>query len=70
MKVDYDKEADAMYMKYTSNRIISTKESWDSLVDYDINWNVVWIEIIWVKSLFQNNNIQIKEFSKKESEYL
>ena len=68
MRVDYDKKADAMYMKYTTNKVAITKESGDSFVDYDSNWNVVWIEIIWVKSLFNSNNIQIETFKQKELE--
>jgi len=59
MKIDYDEIADAIYIKYTNNRISYTKDSDAWIIDYDNDWNVVWIEMIWVKELFNKNNVNI-----------
>jgi len=59
MKIDYDEIADAIYIKYTDNSISCTKDSDAWIIDYDNDWNVVWIEMIWVKELFNKNNVNI-----------
>jgi uncharacterized protein YuzE len=59
MKIDYDEIADALYIKYTNNWISYTKDSDAWIIDYDNNGNVVWIEMIWVKELFNRNNVKI-----------
>lgn len=48
MKIDYDKEADALYIKLTDNKIVETEEvSENIMVDYDSENNPVGIEIIY-----------------------
>ena len=59
MKIEYDTHADAMYIRYTHHPIISTKESQDGIVDYDANGQVVGIEMLGVKELFQKNNLSL-----------
>ncbi len=66
MKIEYDNIADAMYIRYSRNKIISTKESDQWIVDYDSNGDVVGIEMLWVKSLFEKNNIDINLKSELE----
>lgn len=47
MKINYDKIADAIYIRYTYNTISYTKDSNAWIIDYDKNHNIVWIEVIW-----------------------
>ena len=68
MKIKYDNLADAMYMRYSTNKVASTKIVNDSVIDFDSNGSVVWIEIIWVKQQFKNNNLELKT-QTKELEY-
>jgi len=68
MKIKYDELADAMYMRYSSNKISNTKIVNDAVVDFDSNWNIVWIEIIWVQKHFKDNNI-ILQSQQKELAY-
>jgi len=67
MKINYDEIADAIYIKYTDKWISYTKDSDAGIIDYDNNWNVVWIEMIWVKELFNKNNVNIS-YRKKDLE--
>lgn len=47
MKIEYDKEADALYVELNKNKIYKTREESDNfLVDVDKNGNVVGIEIL------------------------
>ncbi len=69
MKISYDEIADAMYIKYSDNKISNTKDLNWSIVDFDENWNIVWIEIIWVKKHFKDNNIILKSIDKEELIY-
>jgi len=61
MKIEYDRVADAMYMRYTSEPIIETRESAEWIVDFDASGNVVGIEILWVKNVFSENNISLQQ---------
>ena len=69
MKIKYDNIADAMYMRYSNNKISNTKIVNDAVVDFDSNWNIVWIEIIWVEKHFKDNNIILQRQEKKELAY-
>jgi len=68
MKIKYDNIADAMYIKYSDNEIFNTKIVNDSVIDFDSEWNIVWIEILWVKKHFKDNNI-ILQSQEKELAY-
>lgn len=47
MKITYDKEADALYIKFSDNKITESEEKEDSIVlDYDNENNIVGIEIL------------------------
>lgn len=47
MKIEYDKEADALYLELSKNKIYKTREESDNfLVDVDKKGNVVEIEIL------------------------
>ena len=68
MKIKYDNVADAMYMRYSTNKISNTQIVNDAVVDFDSNGQVVWIEIIWVEKHFKDNNI-ILQTQEKELAY-
>ena len=68
MKIKYDNVADAMYMRYSTNKISNTQIVNDAVVDFDLNGQVVWIEIIWVEKHFKDNNI-ILQTQEKELAY-
>jgi len=61
MKIEYDRQADAMYMRYTNHPVVSTRESAEWIVDYDKQGNVVGIEMLGVTNLFKQNNIALSE---------
>jgi len=47
MKLEYSKEANALYMRFSNKKIVDTDEiSEDMILDYDANGNVVAIEIL------------------------
>ena len=47
MKIEYDKEADALYLELSKNKIYNTREESDNfLVDVDKKGNIVGIEIL------------------------
>lgn len=68
MKIKYDNMADAMYIRYSDREISYTKDNFDNdwVVDYDSDWNIVWIEIFWVKQIFLENNVDIKSLNKEK----
>jgi len=68
MKIKYDSVADAIYMRYSTNKISSTQIVNDSVIDFDSNGQVVWIEIIWASKHFKDNNI-ILQTQEKELAY-
>ena len=68
MKIDYDNIADAMYIRYSNEKVEKTVEVGEAITDFDIDGNIIWIEMIWVKSIFENNNI-ILESKEKQLEY-
>ena len=48
MKITYDKEADALYIRLTDNKIISTEEIAESInVDLDDENKIVGIEVLY-----------------------
>lgn len=61
MKIEYDRVADAMYMRYTNEPVTETREASEWIVDFDISGNLVGIEILWVKNVFSENNISLKQ---------
>lgn len=51
MKITYDKEADALYIKLTDKKIVESEEVEENVViDYDGENNVVGIEMIYFVS--------------------
>lgn len=61
MKIEYDRVADAMYMRYTNKPVKETRESAEGIVDYDRDWNVVGIEILGVEKIFSQSNISLRQ---------
>ncbi len=56
MKISYDKEADAFYIKLTDKKIVENKEIADNIViDFDKDNNVVGIEVIYFVSKHKQN---------------
>ncbi len=48
MKITYDKEADALYIKITDKKVVESEEISENFVlDFDEDKNVVGIEIIY-----------------------
>lgn len=48
MKITYDKEADALYIKLTEKSIVESEEISDNIVvDFDAENNIVGIEILY-----------------------
>lgn len=51
MKITYDKEADALYMKLTDKKIVESEEIAENIViDFDADNKVVGIEVIYFVS--------------------
>ena len=78
MKIEYSKEADALYMKFNDKEITDTDEiSEDMILDYDENGNVIAVEILNAskkgnikKQLFIeafNKSILVDEHEKSET---
>ena len=65
MKINYYNLADAMYIRYSNEKVAKTVEVWDAITDFDINGNIIWVEMIWVKSKFENNNIILQKKEKQ-----
>jgi len=54
MKVNYDNIADSMYIWYQDKKVAFSKDNWDwNIFDFDEFWWLVWVEIIWIKSIFK-----------------
>jgi len=54
MKVNYDNIADSMYIWYQDKKVVFSKDNWDwNIFDFDEFWWLVWVEIIWIKSIFK-----------------
>ena len=52
MKITYDEDADAMYIKLIRGKVAKTKEvDPNMMVDYDSKGNILGIEILFVKEL-------------------
>jgi len=50
MKITYDPDADAMYIKLKDDKVSKTKEvDENTILDYDQKGNVIGIEILFVK---------------------
>ena len=48
MKITYDKEADALYIKLTDNKIVESEEIAENVViDFDAENNIVGIEMVY-----------------------
>lgn len=55
MKVTYDKLADCMYISYQDKKVAFSRDNWDwSIFDFDDFGWLVWIEVIWVSNILQN----------------
>jgi uncharacterized protein YuzE len=46
MNIKYDRRADALYLKFNTEKIVTTKEKGEYLVDYDKKGEIVGIEIL------------------------
>lgn len=56
MKVTYDKEADAMYVKFTNEKYSKTKVvNRNVILDLDSNGNVIGIELLFVSDQLPKN---------------
>jgi len=56
MKINYDKEVDAIYLKLTDKKICKTEDiSEGILVDYDAENSVVGIEILFFVKKYKND---------------
>ena len=65
MKIEYSKEADALYMKFNDKEIADTDEiSEDMILDYDENGNVIAIEILNASKKGNMKKIIIEAFNK------
>jgi len=60
MKIKYDLESDSMYLKYNENKVFSTKVENDLIMDLDNNWQIVWIEIIWINNILKKSWLKIE----------
>lgn len=50
MKITYDSEADAMYIRLREGKVDQTREiAPDTILDFDKKGNVLGIELLWVK---------------------
>lgn len=48
MKMQYDKEVDALYIKLSENKIVESEEKENNIVlDYDSEKNIIGIEILY-----------------------
>ncbi len=60
MKIRYDPEADAMYIKLRDSEVVKTKKiDRNTILDLDKNGQVIGIELLFVK---ENNPNLLKEF--------
>jgi uncharacterized protein YuzE len=60
MKIRYDADADAMYIKLRDSKVDHTKElDKDTMVDYDKLGRVIGVELLFVK---ERNPSLLKEF--------
>jgi uncharacterized protein YuzE len=66
MNIQYDKEADALYIKFSENNIVESEEKENNIVlDYDSEKNIVGIEILYfVKKHKQSIFPAFKEVEK------
>ena len=56
MKIEYDKEADAMYLEFTNGEFANNKKiDDDTIIDLDENNNILGIEIINVSKRFSKD---------------
>ena len=67
MKIRYDKDADAMYIKFTNERHSKTKIiDKNTILDLDENGNVIGIELLFVTKHLPKNflaNITVENLS-------
>ncbi len=70
MKIDYDPEADAMYIQLKKGVFDHNgKIDENTIVDYDKKNNILGIEILWVKERNPNILFDLKR-TLKEAEHL
>ena len=65
MRIRYSKEADALYIRLKEIKIEDSDEvSQDLIIDYDIDGNVVGIEILEVSKKAETEQLIIQAFKK------
>ena len=58
MKISYDSEADAMYIKSKDGEVLKTKEVDDNtILDYDKKGNVIGVELLFVKERMPSTSL-------------
>ena len=67
MKIEYSKDADALYITLNDNDIVESDEvTEDIIMDYDKGGNVVGIEILWVSEKADISQLFIRSFDKEK----
>ena len=66
MKITYDKQADALYIKFSDNKIIESEEKEKNVVlDFDDENNIVGIEILYFVKKYKKDVFPVfKEVEK------
>jgi len=60
MKIKYDKDADAMYIKFRKAEVFKTKKvDKNTILDYDQQGQLIGVELLFVK---ENNPAILREF--------
>ena len=67
MKIEYSKDADALYITLNDNDVEESDEiTEDIIMDYDKDGNVVGIEILWASEKADISQILIRSFDKEK----
>ena len=65
MRIRYSQEADAIYIRLKESKIVDSDEVSESIIhDYDVEGNVVGIEILWVSEKADIGQLVIQSFDK------
>ena len=68
MKIEYDKEADALYVEFSKSKIYKTREESDNfLVDVDKKGNVVGIEVLNASKIAPKKKLSVSIGERKIS---
>jgi len=71
MKISYSKEADALYIRLNDKRIENSDEiSEDVILDFDVNGNVVGIEVLHASEKFDVEELTIEAIKRVTVEHV